>query len=137
MFYLQEQLNVFHLKMLGNSELHLGKQEYINPKYIFENPHSPNSQQLVKKSPMQWVRETNRTEVGVLRHVFCDALVLCRQRHDQQQRVPCLLAHSALPMDEGNKQGEDEEVGGSLIFTGVKKQLQDGGVLSQHAAQLV
>ncbi|TNN89582.1 hypothetical protein EYF80_000185 [Liparis tanakae] len=60
-----------------------------------------------------------------------------RSRHDEQQGVPGLLAHRALPVDEGDEQGEDEEVGGPLVLTGVEEQLQDGGVFGQNAAQLV
>ncbi|KAF3852481.1 hypothetical protein F7725_005836 [Dissostichus mawsoni] len=58
-------------------------------------------------------------------------------RHDEQQSVSGLLAHRALPVDEGDEQGEDQEVSGPLILAGVEKQLQNGRVLGQHAAELV
>lgn len=67
---------------------------------------------------------TDRTEECILCDVFGHPLVLSRQRHDEQQCISGLLAHCALPVDEGDEQGEDEEVGGSLILAGVEKQLQ-------------
>lgn len=81
--------------------------------------------------------ETDRTEVGVLCDVFGHSLILSRQRHNEQQGIPGLLAHCALSVDEGDEQGEDEEVCGSLILTGVEKQLQNRRVLRQNTAQLV
>lgn len=92
---------------------------------------------LKSKAKRELVSGTDRTEVGILRDVFGHALVLSRQRHDEQQGVSGLLAHRALPVDEGDEQGEDEEVGGSLVLAGVEEQLQDGGVFGQNAAQLV
>ena len=80
---------------------------------------------------------TDRTEEGVLCDVLGHSLVLSRQRHDEQQGVPGLLAHRALPVDEGDEQGEDEEVGGALVLAGVEEHLQNRRVLRQDAAQLV
>ena len=72
---------------------------------------------------------THRAEIGVLGDVPGHHLVFGRQGHDEEEGFPGLLAHLALAVDEGDEQGEDEEIGGALVLAGVEKQLQDGGVL--------
>lgn len=59
--------------------------------------------------------ETYRAEVRVLGDVTCCGFVAGRGRHHQQQCVSGLLPDGAVPVDEWDEEGEDEQVGGALL----------------------
>lgn len=80
---------------------------------------------------------TYRTKVGVLHDVMRHHAVLGRERHDEKQSVPGLLAHSALSVNKGNQEGEDEEVGRPLVLTRVEEEFQDGRIFGKDGAELV
>lgn len=64
-------------------------------------------------------------------------LVVIAQGHDQEQGVPSLLSYHSVSVDEGNKEGKEQEVSSSLVLTGVEEQLKDGGITGHDAAQLM
>ena len=63
--------------------------------------------------------------------------VLGRERHDEEQGVPGLLAHGPLPVNEGDQKGEDEEVRSPLVLTSVEEEFQDGWIFGKNGTELI
>lgn len=77
------------------------------------------------------------TKVGVLHDVMGHHAVLSRERHDEEQSIPGLLAYSPLPVNEGNQKREDEEVGSPLVLASVEEEFQDGWIFGKNGTELI
>lgn len=78
-----------------------------------------------------------RTEEGVMCNVRGHTPIVIAQDHDQEQGVSSLLSYNSISVDEGDEEGKEQEVSGSLILAGVEEEFEDGGITGHNAAQLM
>lgn len=75
------------------------------------------------------------SERAIAQAVGLTRLPACR--HFRLRITECTHLCVRIPVRVRDEQGEEQEVGGSLVLAGVKKQLEHGGIFDQSHAELV